>query len=330
MNILKNKNKPKANRKHNPINGHDAEVLAKSKFILALSGELNSTSRVLDNDKLDFNINFLHPWRKEQLIQFCQVKSGKAYGYEVNQESYEIKKGLIEELKKDTKSNCLIWVNRETNNLYWVYIHSKSTSVRTNFSNQHKVTPATRFDLARCFEKLNQSNFSFKGARGITIKTLKKNYIENRNYAKNKYKTLQNSKIFNPVLGQIHCTNLGWKHISRRNRKKEFKNSSFNTVSYLQNIMSSTPNSIAILNCTYDNQNNYTWRNAEYILKYKEALLSSNLSGIYRKLKITIIVRVIETIVYPKNWKNESQLSQMISRKVTLKSFYYKEEKEIS
>ena len=218
MNILKNKNKPRSNRKHNPINGHDAEVLAKSKFIIALSGELNSTSRELDNDKLDFNTNFHHPWRAEQLIQFCQVKSGKSYGVEVNNETYETKKSLIEELKKDTKSNCLIWVNRDTNNLYWVYIHSKSNPDRIKFGNQHKVTPATRFDLARCFEKLNSSNFSEKGARGITIKQLKKNYVENRDYAKKKYKTLQNSKVINPVLGQIHFSNLGWKHISRRNR----------------------------------------------------------------------------------------------------------------
>lgn len=330
MSIFKNKNKPLSNRKYNSINGHDAEVLAKSKFIIALSGEVNSTSRELDNDKLDFNINFTHPWRKEQLIQYCQVKSGLSYGKEINEDSYETKASLIKELKKQTKSNCLIWVNRKTNNLYWIYIHGKSNPQKIKYANQHRVTPATRFDLARCFEKLNFANFSKKGARGITIRELTKGYRENRDYAKRKYKVLKKSKIINPILGQISCSNLGWKHISRRNRKKEFKNTSFNTVDYLYKILSSLPTNIAVLNCKYDLHKNRTWRRIEYILKYKDININSKHGSKSLKKKITVVIRVIETIVYPTNWHNESQLSQMIYRDVTLKSFYYKKEKEIS
>lgn len=330
MNIVKNRNKPKATRKENPINGHDSEVLAKSKFIIALSGEINSASRELDNDQLDFDMNFQHPWRNEQLIQYSQVKSGPTYGKEIDNEIYETKKTLIQDLKKQTRNVCLIWINRNTNNIYWIYIHPKSNPERIKYGSHHKLTPATRFDIARCFEKLNSSNISSKGARGITIKQLTKSFQENREYAKKKYKILKNSKILNPVLGHINCSNLAWKHISRRNRKKEFKESSFNTVNYLYQILNSLPNSIAVLNCSYEVHNNRTWRKIEYILKYEDAYLSLNTSTKFMKKKISVVVRVIETVIFPNEWQNESQLSQMISRGVTLKSFYYKNEKEIS
>lgn len=328
MNLFKKKKAPKADRKHNPINGHDAEVLAKSKFIIALSGELNSTSRELDNDKLDFNVNFKHPWKNEQLIQFSQVKSGPSLGKEIDNESVEMDKDTIDALKKTTKNICLIWVNRETNNLYWAYIHSKSNRDNNTYGKHHKITPATRFDLARCFEKLNAVNYSNKGAKDVTIRELTKGFIDNREHAKLKYKTLKKSTIINPALGKITCTRLAWKHISRRKRKNEFKETSFNTVSYLYRILTSLPDSITNLSCTYEELNDNTLRTSEFILKYKSVTLSHKRSNAAVKSKTTVIIRVIENIIYPNSWEDESQLSQMIKRSVTLKSFYYKNEKE--
>ena len=324
MNFLKNKFKPKSDRRHNPINGHDAEVLAKAKFIIAMSGEVNSTSRELDSDKLDFIMNYNHPWKNEQLILFSQVKSGDSYGKEIANDNCIIVKSLFQELQKTTKNICLIWVNRETNNLFWAYIHTKTIIDHNRYGNHHKITPATRFDLARCFEKLNSVNFEYKGGKGITIRKLTKTFIENREFAKNEYKILKKSLIVNPLLGQINCSRLAWKHITRKNRRTEFKTTSFDTISYLYDILTKAPNNIAVLDCKYKTLKKNTLRTTEYILKYEDIILSFKEVTVPKKTRITVVVRVIENIIYPQEWYNDSQLSQKVKRSITLKSFYYK------
>lgn len=324
MNLYKKKNNPKNDRSHNIINGDDAEAYAKSKIVIALSGEINSSSRKMDNDKVDFQLNFQHPWGKEQLVLHFQVKSGNSYGAEILKERFKLEKFVIEKLHTDTKSVCLIWVNRDTSNMYWAFIHSKTIRETTEYGIHHQVTPATKYDLVRCFEQLNTKHFSAKGGKGIIIRRLKKTFPENREYAKIKYKTLKKSTIINPVLGKIECTRLAWRHITRKDRKNEFKTTSFDTTAYLFAILEKLPSSLALINCKYNNSQVNTTRVAEYILRYENVTLSFNNASGPSKIPVVVIVRLIETIIYPINWENEAQISQRVKRSVTLKSFYYK------
>lgn len=325
MNLYKKKSKPKDDRPHNAINGHDAEAYGKSKIGMALSAEINTSSREMDNDKIDFHLNFQHPWESEQLILHFQAKSGEAYGEEISEERFKLIKKVIENQRKATRSTCIIWVSRTTNNVYWSYVHTNSVLETTEYGIHHQVTPATKYDLVRCFEQHNSRHIPLKGAKGIVIRPLKKTFSENREHAKLKYRTLKKSNILNPVLGKIECTRLAWRHITRKDRKNEFKITSFNTASYLKSVLNTLPSTIALLNCKYEMSKNNITRTTEYILKYEAVMLSVNTSTGPRKKPITVVVRTIETIIYPINWTEDSQLSQTVKRAVTLKSFYYKE-----
>jgi hypothetical protein len=323
-NIYKKKISPKTDRSHNSINGHDGEAYAKSKIIMALGAEVNSSSREMDNDKIDFHLNFQHPWQTEQVILHLQAKSGSEYGREINNERFQLKKKVIEQNRKIAKGVFIIWVNRVTNHVYWAFIHAKSNNETTEYKKHHQVTPAARYDFIRCFEQQNANHYNFKGGKGIVIRELKKTFAENRDFAKSKYKLLKRSTVVNPALGNISFTRLGWRHISRKDRKKEFKLTSFNITPYLMPILKTLPSEISLLNCKYDKNEINTTRTSEYILKYDKVILSLNDSSGPKKKSITVIIRLIENIIYPNNWTENAHLSQLLKRSIKVSSFYYK------
>lgn len=319
-------NKPKKirteERKDNINNGNDAELLAASLSIMAMGGEISWGSRNEDGRKIDLICSFDHPWIiKERVVFFIQVKSGDTYGQEFSDphSGFRLKKPAIDGALRTSHAICVIWINRKNETAFWAYVHPQTK--KYNYGKNHLLTPAMRFDIARCLAYNLPIN---KGVKGIIISEKQEDFKKLREKALKKYKTFKEGGILSPVLGHIELTRIGWRHMFRKSRSTINKNKSFNTIMHIDSILSNLPTSIYISECqqTSDkDEDKYEYRLMEYILIYDPIKIQKK----NNKLEdAKIVVRVREEIRWPANWRNNSTLTQFIDRRVVLLNCYYK------
>ena len=98
------------------------------------------------------------------------------------------------------------------------------------------------------------------------------------------------------------------------------KEKSMNLIPYLGNLLEHKPSKIYITKNILESERDYEFRTSEYVLTYDK--VEFNNSG---EIKSTsVIIRLLEEIMWPKNWKDNSMLSQLIKRRLVLLSAYYK------
>lgn len=301
----------------NSLNGSDAETLAASLIVAACRGEVCWGSREEDNSKIDLILSVEHPWHpKERMLVLAQVKSGESYGVKT-QQGFRLKTTAIKAAKRTSHSICIIWVCRESNQAFWSYIHPNTQISQREYSHYHQVSPATIFDLARC---MSQSTTNTCGGSGIIIRRREGNLTDRRKLVNSAYKS--NNRIFSPALGEIELTRLGWRHMFRANRSAVYKQTSLDLIPYLGKIVSQPPTDHAITSHNEWESSGFIYRMTEHLLKYDKVMYSAKkISG---RQPATAIVKIIEEIRYPKNWRANAMLSQCVDRRVVLKSAYYK------
>lgn len=324
MTLLKSKPRPiiQETSDFNSLNGNDAEILAASKMVLACGAEISWGSRNEDGRKIDLIVSFDHPWfEKERLMLFVQVKSGDTYG-RITKDGFILKTAAIKGAQRTSHNICLIWVERTLHKLFWAYIHPNTISKGKEYADYHVISPAIRFDLARCQAKILPIK---EGGLGVIIspslgdiKTLRKRALE-------KYRELNRKKIVNPYFGEIEFTRIGWRHMFRKSRSVDYKKASLDVVGHLEKIIIDKPSNIYCSDFEFPTaQANYQYRKMEYVLHYKSVMLFNRTT---KKTENTeVIVRLLEEIRWPVDWGNKSTLTQMIDRRVVFLSCYYKTE----
>lgn len=318
-NLLRNKPLPipRQNRINNIENGNDAEVLSASVLLKALGAEISWASRNEDGRKIDLICSYDHPWfEKERLIFFVQVKSGAAYGTLIPN-GFRLLTDAKKAAQRTSHSICIIWVERNTNQTFWAYIHPFSTTASQNYSDYHKISPATKFDIARCQTKTIPVNENLKG---LIIKSLFGDTKQKRKHSSNHYKRLQKLSIINPNLGKVEITRVGWRHMFRKQRSQSNKEKSLQVIPYLDKLLPNKPSKIYISKYETEIINEYEYRTCEYVLMYEKVKINID-KQIEEK---TAIIRVIEETRWPTDWQNNSMLSQCIERRLVLLNSYYK------
>ncbi|MCF3651716.1 hypothetical protein [Synoicihabitans lomoniglobus] len=332
----------------NSVNGGDAETFAAARFITACRGEVSWGSRAMDNCKIDLLINFEHPWmeqakeksykrgeetikkmviEKEKILILVQVKSGSSYG-EYTNDCLRIKKLAIEACHRTSHSICILWVDRDGNDVFWAYIHPRLKPSDKFYGRHHCLTPATRFDLARCMAVPNASG---SGAKGLIISKITGEPKCRRKRARSVYKSGALKAVITPTLGPVQLTRLAWKHMFRAGRSVIYKERSLSLIPYLTTILSRFPDDQAIIASEYWESGNYQYRSIEHLLKYRggQVVLGKPTKpmGCPKLNNVVVVIRLIEEIRFPKMWASKAMLSQEVMRRVVLRSAYYKPER---
>ncbi|WP_429091404.1 hypothetical protein [Aeromonas veronii] len=301
----------------NAVNGSDAESLAAAELILATRAEISWGSREEDGRKIDLILSCDHPWHQnERMIILSQVKSGSTYG-EALIKGFKLKKPAFTSAQRTTHSILMVWVDRDNNKSYWSYIHPNSKSSANIYGSYHEISPATYFDLARCISR--QINRPV-GGKGVIIRKRTSDFRIRRSNVNNFYKDKKTA--FCTVLGEIELTRLGWRHMFRKARASSHKEASLDAIPYIDKILAQNPTEHAITDIKFLEKENYKYRQTEHLLKYSQVELSSVDRG--TKIKTTVIIRVLEEIRYPSDWKVTAMLSQKIERRCVLKTIYHK------
>ena len=96
--------------------------MATAILAMAVGGEICWGSRNEDGRKIDLICSYDHPWiPKERIIFLVQVKLGDSYGKRTVS-GFKLKTNAITSVQRSTHSMCFIWVDRNTESLFWAYI----------------------------------------------------------------------------------------------------------------------------------------------------------------------------------------------------------------
>lgn len=305
---------------YNTINGADAESFAMARVIHACRGEGQWGSRAEDNSKIDLIFSTSHPWCKgERMLVLSQVKSGSSYGSILDSDKgFKLTASAKSAAKRSTHNICVIWVDRDHGRAFWAYVRPGSSQGSQSYGAYHEVSPAMLFDLARCMaQRVANGN---AGGRGVMLPNETGNIISRRAFACERYRGI--STIQSPLLGSIELTRLGWRHMFRRSRSAKNKNASLNLIPRLPALLQTLPSTSAITSTNFYRKDEFDRRVCEHLLKYDRVLTIRK--GESSPRSVTAYIRVIEEISFPTNWCQKVMLSQMVERRVVLKSAYYK------
>lgn len=304
---------PNLTRSFNSQNGNDSEVISASNLIQALNAELSWGSRNEDNSKIDLLLSFNHPWIKgKRTFLLSQVKSGASFGKVVNSTIKLFAKG-IKEAKKSQNNICLVWYDHTTKENYWAYVHNNSKAKMVELGRNHILSPATRFEISRCISR--SSKLKYFNSRGLIldIKTIENQPLkDHRKSIRTAFREL--NSVNNPLYGKIEITNFGWKHMFRKSRLKQYKNDSLIIIPYLKQLLSYQPDRHWVISFQSEIHNDYT------VLKYEHVLRYENIKNNKDKNINEVVIKIIEEVAFPTEWKKENLLSQKVFRKVVLKS----------
>jgi hypothetical protein len=304
-------------RAQNPTNGSDSESYAMAKIILACRGEGHWGSREEDNSKIDMFFSATHPWYPgERLVVLSQVKSGSTYGEPFNQ-GFKLKTAAKVAAIRTSHGVCVAWVDRDANQIYWAYVHPTTTSRSQEYGAYHRVTPAMIYDLARCAGLKRPGN---TGGRGIIVRRRNSALSERRKRVHATYR--QFGTILSPAIGEIELTRLGWRHMFRNSRRNENKSTSMDIIPYLEKILKQSPSAHAVTDHKTFNSGGYTYRVCEHLMKYDQVKVRDRPGSPLED--VVAHIRVIEEVRYPDNWESNVMLSQLVDRRVVLRSAYFK------
>lgn len=298
-------------RKQNPQNGNDSEIISASNILQALGAEISWGSRNEDNSKIDLLISFNHPWNHGQrILLLAQVKSGASFG-KVDKKIKIYRRG-IQEAKKSLNNILLVWFDHNTKENYWSYIHQNTNPKIVELGRNHILSPATRFEVARCINKnISQNRFN---SRGIIL-NFKNKTSDISNFRKDtKLIYRKHKEITNPLYGNILFTNYGWKHMFRKTRLKKYKLDSLIIIPYLKQLLRFQPDRHWINNFEIQSHNINKIYSYEHVLRYE------NIKNNITEDKFEVVIKLIEEVGFPENWKQENLLTQKVKRKVVVKS----------
>lgn len=288
-----------------------------AKLVLACRAEGQWSSREEDGAKIDLILSCDHPWQKgERLIVLSQVKSGSSYG-ELTEKGFKLKRSAKKGALRTSHGICVVWVDRDFGNIFWAYVNPTASPTAQTYGRHHAITPATLYDLARIMSTRLSGP---EGAKGIIIKRRFETVSSQRSRAKAIYRKYE--KINSPVLGEVELTSLAWRHMFRRGRRKENKSVSLDIIKYLGELISRFPTTKAITASKYFRKGGYQYRVCEHLLKFNE--LSVIEEDQAPQKDYTAYIKVIEEIRYPIEWESKVMLSQLVSRRLVLKSAYFK------
>ena len=288
----------------------------------ALCAQAANSTLQEDGKKMDLKISLLNAFssHKSILSVHAQIKHGNSFVRRAPGKItlQNLGEETIPTLQEGSQPALLIWVPPARNrNIYWHIVRPKGkhrSPIRIDEGDF--VTPSLRFELSRF------ANFERRSLRypSLDIPPLAAS-ATNRANAKAHYEDLKRDSLTNPLLGDINVTLSAWRHITRRSRTVSRRQRSFHVLKYLRTFLEKIPTRYLVARQPHSATDDVRLERNEIIFWYRDAFKIGKESQ-------TLLVRFIEEIEYPRNWSERPLSEADVTQKVTLRSWWYKPEKE--
>lgn len=271
---------------------------------------------------LDFQLKYKNFFGLDSVKQIgVQVKTGKSYtDWITTKKCYSLRNidpNHIEKWKKNNQSVIVLWVNPQKKiDVYWKYIKPTSSLDFLYLTNNNLLRPHSIFEIDRLFTLANKSK------NGIPLITLKKfsSLAEVKIWCKKEYSKIKGKLVTD--FGIINLTGYAWKHLIRKNRNVTHIYDSLLLLRSVKTILNFHPDQIQTISPN-NNPENFDENNNNIVTQKRVLFIYRNVN--FSDVKgCTVYIRLKETIIYPKNWRENFFIKGKLQHKLTLESVYRK------
>ncbi|BCU76273.1 hypothetical protein [Luteolibacter sp. LG18] len=301
--------------------GAAGERYAAAILTCALCAQAANSTLQEDGKKLDLKISLLNAFSAHKSIVsvHAQIKHGNSYARQSPGRItlQNLGNETVPTLQDGTQPALIIWVppwpNRE---IYWHIIRPKGKHRSPiKIAEGDIVTPGLRFELSRFanFERRNP-RYPSLDIRQITGEPT------SRANAKMNYAKLKKESLSNPLLGNILVTRLAWRHITRFSRTTDRRLRSFHILEYLRVFLEKVPTRYLVDRKPSCEKDGLMLERSEIVFWYANAFHMGQEAQ-------TLLIRFIEEVEYPQNWRERPLSEKDVTHKVTLMSWWFKPQK---
>lgn len=287
---------------------------------IALCAEVNHGTMAQDWKKIDLLVNFNDPLDKDAPRSFpCQVKTGISYRADSSDKKTLKLKGMGQELIEALVSipGLIIWVPpKPRRDIYWYVCRRASKKTVLDIPTHQKLSPALRYELARVFAKARSQNRLARHT--LPAAATAKDILTD---AKHRYRALKAENPTHPYFGQLKVTQLAWRHVTRHSKTSKRRLLALRVLPQLQSALKAFPDSYTLKAVGLSVSGRTTIEQRTYVLWYDNVL---NIDGSIHSL----MVRVKETVTYPKNWREFPLSVTDVQQSATLLSWWAKPQKK--
>lgn len=245
-----------------------------------------------------------------------QVKTGPSFGrWTPKKNRWRLQNIDLAHLKKWKATNqpvILVWVRLDPETkIYWKLIDKKTPIETLSVSENHLLTPASRFEIERLLHKQREP---ITKASSFTVPFFTTT-TEVRRWAWPKFEKIKGA--VNCCLGNVAISNYSWRHLTRVTRAQSHIRDSLIALPYAQKILSLTPHQIQTLP-------------GAIALEAGKTIISRKVLAVYRNVHFSdkgdcvVYIRLDERVIYSDNWREKGLIRQKLCQELRLESIYRK------
>lgn len=298
--------------------GNAGENLAASVLSLIFNGEaLRETMRGEGIGALDLQLKYPVNFPIQTHAQVAvQVKTGASFGrWTPTKNRWRLQNIDKDHLKKWKATNqpvILIWVRLDPETkIYWKLIDKKTPIETLSVSENHILTPASRFEIERLIHKQREP---ISGMGRFTVPAFTTT-AQVREWSRPKFSKIRG--IVSTCLGTISISNYAWRHLTRITRAQSHIRDSLTVLPFAIQILEKTPHQIQTLPGTTVQNGNKILVNRKVLAVYRNVHFSD-------KGYCVVYVRLDKQIIYEDNWKEKALIRQKVFQVLRLESIYRK------
>jgi hypothetical protein len=302
--------------------GNAGENLAASVLSLIFNGETHrETMRGEGIGALDLQLKYPVDYPSPTHAQLAvQVKTGASFGrWTPTKKRWRLQNIDQEHLKKWKATNqpvILIWVRLDPETkIYWKLIDKKTPIETLSVSENHILTPASRFEIERLIHKQRRS---VSGMGRFTVPIFATT-AQVREWSRPKFSKIRG--VVPCCLGKVSISNYAWRHLTRVTRAQSHIQDSLTALPYAKTILEKTPHQIQTLPGITVQNGNKIIVNRKVLAVYRNVHFSD-------KGDCVVYVRLDEQIIYEDNWKEKALIRQELCQELRLESIYRKTTKK--
>lgn len=302
--------------------GNAGENLAANALSLIFNGEaIRETMRGEGMGALDLQLkyqtNFPSPTHTQLAIQ---VKTGPSFGrWTPTKNRWRLQNIDVCHLQKWKATNqpvILIWVRLDPEiKIYWKLIDKKTPIETLSVSENHILTPASRFEIDRL---LHKQRIPITKASSYTLPIFSST-ADARRWAWPKFSSSRGT--INCCLGNVTVSNYAWRHLTRVTRAQSHIRDSLMALPHAKTILSLTPHQIQTLPKEIKKEGNKITVNRKVLAVYRNVHFSD-------KGDCIVYIRLDEKISYSDNWQEKGLIRQKLYQELRLESIYRKTAKK--
>ncbi|MDI4636690.1 MULTISPECIES: DUF4365 domain-containing protein [Halomonadaceae] len=298
--------------------GNAGESMAASALSLIFNGETaRETMRGEGMGALDLQLKYSTDFPSPSYTQVAvQVKTGPSFGrWTPTKNRWRLQNIDQAHLKKWKATNqpvILIWVRLDPEiKIYWKLVDKKTPVETLSVSENHLLTPASRFEIERL---LNKQRLPITRAGSFTVPSVTTT-TEARHWARTKFKKTKGE--INCCLGKVAITNYAWRHLTRVTRAQSHIRDSLIALPHAKELLSKTPHQIQTLPDAVELVGEKITVNRKVLAVYRNVHFSD-------KGDCVVYIRLDEKVIYNKCWRKKGLIRQKLCQQLRLESIYRK------